>query len=195
MAVPKTCRCQLLWSYKYIVNTKIQSPRVGLEWRVVNITSPRKIWISNSTWRSGFKNVFFKRNRRIITIFLGQEKFWEKRTQYLWVSKKEPLCGSSAITSSSFGQFRYWQCTKKWSFPLRIFSVNVAKSAVSCGFGRIYWRNLQCKTSFFVQCETCEILYTTIGDQYFYFVVYVSFVNYFFLFTFVFWGFFPRAYC
>ena len=30
---------------------------------------------------------------------------------------------------------------KKWSFPLRISSVNVSKSAVSCGFGRIYRRN------------------------------------------------------
>ena len=30
---------------------------------------------------------------------------------------------------------------KKWNFPLTIFSVNVTKSAVSCGFGHIYWRN------------------------------------------------------
>ena len=27
---------------------------------------------------------------------------------------------------------------KKWSFALRISSVNVTKSAVSCGFGQIY---------------------------------------------------------
>ena len=27
---------------------------------------------------------------------------------------------------------------KKWSFALRISSVNVSKSAVSCGFGHIY---------------------------------------------------------
>ena len=31
---------------------------------------------------------------------------------------------------------------KKWSFPLRISSVNVTKSAVSRGFGHIFWRNL-----------------------------------------------------
>ena len=31
---------------------------------------------------------------------------------------------------------------KKWSFPLRIPSVNVTKSGVPCGFGHIYWRNL-----------------------------------------------------
>ena len=40
---------------------------------------------------------------------------------------------------------------KKWSFPLRISSVNVTKSAVSYGFGYIYWRNPEWKTSLFVQ--------------------------------------------
>ena len=30
---------------------------------------------------------------------------------------------------------------KKWCFPLRISAINVTKSAVSCGFGHIYWRN------------------------------------------------------
>ena len=30
---------------------------------------------------------------------------------------------------------------KKWSFPLRISSVNVTKSAGICGFSHIYWRN------------------------------------------------------
>ena len=29
---------------------------------------------------------------------------------------------------------------KKWSFQLRISSVNVTKSAGNCGFGHIYWR-------------------------------------------------------
>ena len=38
---------------------------------------------------------------------------------------------------------------KKGSFPLRISSINVTKCAVSCGFGHIYWRNPQWKTSFF----------------------------------------------
>ena len=31
---------------------------------------------------------------------------------------------------------------KKWSFPLGISSVDVTKSAVSSGFGHIYWRNV-----------------------------------------------------
>ena len=43
----------------------------------------------------------------------------------------------SAITFINFGK----HCTQKWSFPLRISSVNVTKSAVSCGFGPIDWRN------------------------------------------------------
>ena len=29
---------------------------------------------------------------------------------------------------------------KKWNFSLKISLVNVTKSAVSCGFGQIYWR-------------------------------------------------------
>ena len=30
---------------------------------------------------------------------------------------------------------------KKWSFSLRVFSVNASKSTGNCRFGRIYWRN------------------------------------------------------
>ena len=30
---------------------------------------------------------------------------------------------------------------KKWNFPLRISSVNMTKSVVSCGVRHIYWRN------------------------------------------------------
>ena len=42
---------------------------------------------------------------------------------------------------------------KKWNFLFRISSVNVTKSAISCGFGHIHWRNPQWNTSFFVQYE------------------------------------------
>ena len=44
-----------------------------------------------------------------------------------------------------------YQLHKKWSFPLKISSVNVTKFAGNCGFGHIYWRNPEWKTSFFVQ--------------------------------------------
>ena len=46
---------------------------------------------------------------------------------------------------------KFTHCTKKWSFPCRISSVNVTKSAVFCGFGHIYWRKPSWKTSFFLQ--------------------------------------------
>ena len=45
---------------------------------------------------------------------------------------------------------------KKWSFPLRISSVNVTKSAGSCAFGHIHCRNAYWKTSFFVQCTFAD---------------------------------------
>ena len=41
-----------------------------------------------------------------------------------------------------------WHCTKKWSFPLRISTLSVTKSAVYCGFGYIYWRILNGKLHF-----------------------------------------------
>ena len=43
----------------------------------------------------------------------------------------------------------FYAMRKSWSFPLRIYSVNLTKSAVSCGFGYIYWRNLQWKISIY----------------------------------------------
>ena len=43
-----------------------------------------------------------------------------------------------------------WITAQKWSFPLRISSVSVTKSAGNCGFGHIYWRNVQWKTLFCV---------------------------------------------
>ena len=45
----------------------------------------------------------------------------------------------------------------KWSFPLRISSKNMTKSAVSCGFDHIYSKNPSWKTSFFVRRS--KILY------------------------------------
>ena len=41
----------------------------------------------------------------------------------------------------------------KWSFPLRISSVNMTKSAANCGVDHIYWRNIWWKTLFFAQCN------------------------------------------
>ena len=51
--------------------------------------------------------------------------------------------GSSCAIETGFSDFHKMIITvmtlhKKWSFPLRASSVNVTKSAVSCGFGYIY---------------------------------------------------------
>ena len=57
---------------------------------------------------------------------------------------------------------------KKWSFPLKVSSVNMTKSAVSCVFGHVYWRNPYWKTVFFVQWNVkfvfkrCSLLINTI---------------------------------
>ena len=47
---------------------------------------------------------------------------------------------------------------ESWSFPLRIYSVNVTKSAIPCGFGHIYWRNPQWKIWFYcpVMVQRCS---------------------------------------
>ena len=57
------------------------------------------------------------------------------------------------------------RAAQKMKFPFRISSVNVTKSAVSCGFGHIYWRNPSWKTSFFVQLRLLEIWPYSISNQ------------------------------
>ena len=55
-----------------------------------------------------------------------------------------------------------------WSFPLRIFSVNVNESAVSCWFSDIYWKNPKWKISYFVQCNSwcsCRIRHWFKGES------------------------------
>ena len=56
----------------------------------------------------------------------------------------------------SFEQFlnSYQYFQSYTSFTLRISWVNVTKSAVSCGFGHIYRRNPEWKTSIFMQCTS-----------------------------------------
>ena len=58
---------------------------------------------------------------------------------------------------------KHYLLHKKWSFPLRISSVNVTKSAASSRFNHIYWRNPYSKTSFFVQCTFREESYCSIS--------------------------------
>ena len=69
------------------------------------------------------------------------------------------VCQGSEYASVSI--CRNWPALhKKWSFPLRISSVNVAKSAGNYGFGHIYWRNSQWKSLFFVQCRQYYVIFS-----------------------------------
>ena len=72
---------------------------------------------------------------------------------YCWISGRQSLLFSISKNKIDHIPLMLPTLHKKWSFPLRIFSVNVTNSKGNCGFGHIYWRNPQWKTSFFVQCQ------------------------------------------
>ena len=77
------------------------------------------------------------------------------RYEYISV-RASSLNPKASVSTMSYGfspsfvcSIKHVHCTKKW----RISSVSVTKtkSAVTCGFGYIYWRTPSWKTSFFVQ--------------------------------------------
>ena len=65
------------------------------------------------------------------------------------IKARIPLCGRHNTN---------YTAQKKWTFPLRISSVNVTKSAGNFRFGQIYWRNPEWKTSFFLDCQLFSVL-------------------------------------
>ena len=73
---------------------------------------------------------------------------WEDSRVFLGNS---PILGNFLALRQKIPMISKYTLHKKWSFPLRISSVNVTKSAGDCGFGHIYWRIHWWKTSFFVQ--------------------------------------------
>ena len=85
---------------------------------------------------SNFKMTFVKNFIKESFLFLTSSKFLLCRKSFrsgnglqLNDYPKSPLNNSGILL--------YW----KWCFSLRISSINVTKSAVSCGFGHIYSRN------------------------------------------------------
>ena len=90
---------------------------------------------------------------------LNTGKYRPEITPYLntfhTVSKTEGNVFRTVLTGQKYLKTRISVLTillhKKWIFPLRISSVNVTKSEVSYGFGHIYRRNPQWRTSFFVK--------------------------------------------
>ena len=58
-----------------------------------------------------------------------------------WPKKKRENKIKSVVTFILIESDSVCCIAQKMKFPLRISSVNVTKSWVSCGFGHIYWRN------------------------------------------------------
>ena len=79
----------------------------------LKLKSQRNIWTITS-WEF-LKKIYFKKHRHV---FHSREWFDHALFHLLWVFTPQ----------------------KRWSFPLRISSVNVTKSAGNCRFGHIYWR-------------------------------------------------------
>ena len=67
----------------------------------------------------------------------------------IWAERKSEF---EQFSRGELYRIYYSKIYKNWSFTLRIFSVNVTKSAGNGGFGHIYWTNLQCKSWFVVLC-------------------------------------------
>ena len=82
---------------------------------------------------------------------ISKNKFWKEVQKIFLYSYFDSLV-PAVFYAVKFATFQIASCAtfwsnlilslhKKWSFPLRIYSVNVTKSVVSCGFDHIYWRN------------------------------------------------------
>ena len=92
-------------------------------WLTESIDLNTQSW-NGETFNSFDEDLFaFKKSKQSVWCFM---KYYPSKNSVIWLTVWVCL-----ITSLH----------KKWSFPLRISSVNVTKSAVSCGFGLIYWKN------------------------------------------------------
>ena len=83
----------------------------------------------------------------------GYYFLWES-ISFPWFSHRMRKCNKSHLRDESgHALIANHMLYKKWSFPLRIFSLNVTKFALSCGKS---WRNPKWKTSFFVELSLRE---------------------------------------
>ena len=78
--------------------------------------------------------------------FRIQSNFLKKNIKNTCLHRLHSDYGNAKICLHVIQNYQQVQKTtmdEKWIFLLRISSVNVTKSTVSCGFGRIYWKNPQ----------------------------------------------------
>ena len=81
---------------------------------------------------------WFRISYKQTTAVKGTIKFGHK---IAWRSKVRNNSRIKLKISSRYHCFWRKTAQKKWSFPLRISSVNVTKSTVSFRFDHIYWKN------------------------------------------------------
>ena len=85
----------------------------------------------------------------LITLQVSACNFIKKETlaqvfsrKFCEISKNSFSYRTPVMTVCGLMYVQFMPLHKKWSFPLRISSVNVTKSAGNCGFDHIYWKNL-----------------------------------------------------
>ena len=96
------------------------------------------VWFFTSNWHNlsqQFLTRFFNSHRHDFWIVAGTivEQLLASLFNSHWHS-----CSKVTNLMLQLLLEQFFTLHKKWSFPLRISSVNVSKSAVSCGFGHIY---------------------------------------------------------
>ena len=101
--------------------------KVSYVWASLTTQYKRVTSISSLDWWPSARN----KNEKSI--------FYYQKSKKIHSSLLEILLMKKSWNTISWEQYKH--CTKKWSFPLRISSVNVIISSISCGFGHIYWRN------------------------------------------------------
>ena len=112
-----------------------QVPKESIDKSFINeLTSAIDLWNNNLPYRDVSLKMFM-----LLPNLLLQCTCHKSKT----IDNKDILERRLALWRSKKGLVIQIQLTlhKKWSFPIRISSVNVTKSAVSCWFGYIYWRN------------------------------------------------------
>ena len=129
--------------------------------RAVLLRNSSLVLTGMSHYRSSHRRYSIKKGLRLAT--LSKKRLWHRyfpvsfvkfsRAPFLQNSsrrlllplKKKTFKGNknnqTPFITKELRKEIYTTLHKKWSFPLRVSSVNVTKSAVACGFGHIYWRN------------------------------------------------------
>ena len=119
-----------------------QVPKESIDKSFINeLTSAIDLWNNNLPYRDVSLKMFM-----LLPNLLLQCTCHKSKT----IDNKDILDRRLALWRSKKGLVIQIQLTlhKKWSFPIRISTVNVTKSAVNRGFGHIYWEILNGKFHF-----------------------------------------------